>query len=104
MTVDEMIAKYNISLHGTDQLAIPGGKRLPTEVLMKIKTAKPEILAELHRRKAEEEAAEAERKAREKALVVRVGPPEDQPKAVAAGKPPILEVPAEVDIAEEFRD
>lgn len=62
MTVSEMIAKYGIRLHGERQLLIqnyvPGGNKLSQAAKDQIVAAKPEILAELLRRKAEAKAAE----------------------------------------------
>lgn len=67
MKVEEMISKYQIRLHGTDQIAIPSGNKLTAKIQAEIKAAKPEILTELFRRKAEAEAEEAKRKAEEAA-------------------------------------
>lgn len=50
------------------------------------------------------ELAEAARVAKEKTLVAKVEPPSEQAKAVVDRKPPILEVPQKVDIADEFID
>jgi len=54
--------------------------------------------------KAAQEAIEAARIARENTLTVSVSQPKGRDKAIADGKPPMLEVPAEVGIADEFKD
>lgn len=62
MTISEMIAKYGIRLHGESQLLIqnyvPGGNKLSQDAKDQIVAAKPKILAELLRRKADAEAKE----------------------------------------------
>lgn len=59
MNIEEMIFEYRISLHGDDQLAVPGGNKLPKKIQTEIKAAKPAILDELRRRQVAIEAAEA---------------------------------------------
>lgn len=51
-----------------------------------------------------QEAAETARRAKEATLTVKVSPPLEQPKVIATSKPLKLEVPAEVVIADEFKD
>lgn len=51
-----------------------------------------------------QELVEAARKAKENALVAKVDPPEEKPRVVASDKPPVLEVPTEVGIDDEFKD
>jgi len=69
MTAAELIRKYNLQLVGSDQIAVPGGKRLPAAVIAELKARKAEILAELERQKAEAEAKAAAEKARFEAEV-----------------------------------
>ena len=69
MTAAELIRKYNLQLVGSDQIAVPGGKRLPAAVIAELKARKTEILAELERQKAEAEAKAAAEKARFEAEV-----------------------------------
>jgi len=59
MTIAEMISKYMISLHGTDQLAVPGGSKLSKKTQAELIAAKPEIVAELKRRQEAYEARQA---------------------------------------------
>ena len=49
-------------------------------------------------------AIDAARQARESMLVVNVVPPIEKEHVVVGGRPPVLEVPVEVDIDDEFRD
>ncbi len=53
---------------------------------------------------AAQEAIDAARMARENTLVAKVSAPSSRDKMVADGRPPVLEVPAEVGIADEFKD
>lgn len=69
MTAAELIRRYNITLAGNGQVAVPGGKRLPAAVIAELKARKAEILAELERQKAEAEAKAAAEKARLEAEV-----------------------------------
>ena len=50
------------------------------------------------------EIAETARQTKEKTLIAKVGPPKEQAKIIASGRPPVLEVPVEVGIADEFKD
>ncbi|TEB13344.1 hypothetical protein [Pelotomaculum propionicicum] len=50
------------------------------------------------------EAIEQARRDKEAALVVSVEAPKEKPREIASGKPPVLEVPAEVGINDEFRE
>jgi len=51
-----------------------------------------------------QKAIDVARQARESMLVVNVVLPIEKEHVVVSGKPPVLEVPAEVDVADEFRD
>ena len=69
MTITDMIKKFGITLamqNGEEALRIPSYKKPTAKQLSEIKAAKPEIIAELKRREAEEKA---EREAKEKATV-----------------------------------
>lgn len=67
LTIPEMIRKYNIRLHGENQIAVPGGAKLSRKVQEEIKAAKSEIIAELKRREQEKAEAEARRQAEREA-------------------------------------
>jgi hypothetical protein len=67
MTTNELIRKYRIYLHGADQVAVPGGAKLPKKVQEELRAAKPAILTELKRREQEQAETKARRQAEQEA-------------------------------------
>ena len=51
-----------------------------------------------------QEVVEAARQAKESVMVARVEPPAKRAKVIATGRPPVLEVPMEVGVDDEFKD